>query len=103
VMWVMWNLISVRFEIVLVSVQDRCTVCVEHTTAQKSFWRHPMELLNDVRHVESGFGLFGDSASVSARYEHDLHQTFHRLRNHFGCTRWNSKVMWSRGMSFRCV
>jgi hypothetical protein len=77
----MWNLISVCFDIVLVSVQDRCTVCVEHTTAHKSFWRHPMELLNDVCHVESGFGLFGDSASVSARYEHDLHQTFHRLKN----------------------
>jgi hypothetical protein len=45
-----------------------------------------MELLNDVRHVESHFGLFGDSASVSARYVHDLHQTYHRLRNHFGCT-----------------
>jgi hypothetical protein len=27
-----------------------------------------MELLDDVRHVESHFGMFGDSASVSARY-----------------------------------
>jgi hypothetical protein len=86
-----------------VSVQDRCTVCVEYTMALKSFWWHPMELLDDVRHVESGFGLFGDSSSVGARYEHDLHQTFHRLRNHFGCTRWNSKVMRSSGMSFQCV
>jgi hypothetical protein len=25
----MWNLISVRLEIVLVSVQDRCTVCAK--------------------------------------------------------------------------
>ena len=25
-MWVMWNLISIRLEIVLVLVQDRCTV-----------------------------------------------------------------------------
>ena len=31
VMWVMWNLISVRLEIVLVSVKDRCTVCAKHT------------------------------------------------------------------------
>jgi hypothetical protein len=30
-MWVMWNLISVHLEIVLVSVQDRCTVYAEHT------------------------------------------------------------------------
>jgi hypothetical protein len=28
----MWNLISVRLETVLVSVQDRCTVCAERTT-----------------------------------------------------------------------
>ena len=31
VAWVMWNLVSVRLEAVLVSVQDRCTVCAEHT------------------------------------------------------------------------
>ena len=31
VMWVLWNLISVHLEIVLVSVQDRCTVCSKHT------------------------------------------------------------------------
>jgi hypothetical protein len=84
-MWVMWNLISVCLEIVLVSVQDRCVVCVKRTTAQESFWTHSMEQLNDVRQVESRFGLFGDSASVGARYMHDLHQT-HGLRNHFGCT-----------------
>jgi hypothetical protein len=27
----MWNIILVCLEIVLVSVQDRCTVCTEHT------------------------------------------------------------------------
>jgi hypothetical protein len=27
----MWNLVSVYLEIVLVSVQDRLTVCAEHT------------------------------------------------------------------------
>jgi hypothetical protein len=27
----MWNLISVRLETVLVSVQDRCTVCAKRT------------------------------------------------------------------------
>jgi hypothetical protein len=27
----MWNLILVYLEIVLVSVQDRCTVCAKHT------------------------------------------------------------------------
>jgi hypothetical protein len=29
--WVMWNLVLVRLEIVLVSVQYRCTVCAEYT------------------------------------------------------------------------
>ena len=29
--WVLWNLVSVHLETVLVSVQDRCTVCAEHT------------------------------------------------------------------------
>jgi hypothetical protein len=33
---------------------------------QKSFWTHPMELQGDVGHVESRFGLFGDSSSVGA-------------------------------------
>ena len=31
VTWVMWNLILVCLEIVLVSVQDRCTVCAKRT------------------------------------------------------------------------
>jgi hypothetical protein len=35
VTWVMWNLISVRLEIVLVMVQDRCTVCENVPLAQK--------------------------------------------------------------------
>jgi hypothetical protein len=34
--------------------------------AQKSFWTHTMELLGEVGHVESHFGLFGDCVSVSA-------------------------------------
>ena len=65
--WVMWNLISVDLETVLMSVQDRCTVCAERTVGSKSFWMHPMELLGDMGHVESRFGPFGDSVSVRAR------------------------------------
>jgi hypothetical protein len=53
-----------------------------------------MALLGDVGHVVSGLGLFGDSVSVGARQLHDLRQTYLRLKNHFGCTRWNSKVTW---------
>jgi hypothetical protein len=35
VMWVMWNLVLVHLEIVLVSVQDRCTVCAKHTVGSE--------------------------------------------------------------------
>jgi hypothetical protein len=31
VTWVMWNLILVHLETLLVSVQDRCTVCAKRT------------------------------------------------------------------------
>jgi hypothetical protein len=51
-----------------------------------------MELLGHMGHLESHFGPIRDSFSVIARYMRGLHQTYHRLRNHFGCTRWYSKV-----------
>ena len=51
-----------------------------------------MELLGDMGHVESSFGPFGDSVSVGAWYMPGLPQTCHRLRNHFGRTRWYSLV-----------
>jgi hypothetical protein len=35
VTWVMSNLISVHLEIVLVSVQDRCTVCAKYTVGSE--------------------------------------------------------------------
>jgi hypothetical protein len=58
--------------------------------AQKSFWTHTMELRGDLGHVESRFGLFVDSANLDARLVHSLRRMYHRLRNHFGRTRWNS-------------
>ena len=33
--WVMSNLVSVRLETVLLSVQDRCMVCAKHTIGSK--------------------------------------------------------------------
>ena len=48
-----WNLALVCLERVLVSVQDRRTFS--------------MELLVDEAQVESYFGPFGDSVSISAR------------------------------------
>ena len=44
-----WKLVSVRFDIVLISTQDRCTVCTDHTIgSEKSVWMHLMALLGDV-------------------------------------------------------
>jgi hypothetical protein len=43
-----------------------------------------MELLGDLGHVESRFGLFADSANLDVRLGQGLCRTYHRLRNHFG-------------------
>jgi hypothetical protein len=65
-MWVLWNLISDYLEIVLVSVQDRCTVCAERTMSSKIILDTPEEHLGDMGHVESHFNPFGDSVSIGA-------------------------------------
>jgi hypothetical protein len=44
---------------------------------------HTMELLGDLSHVESHFGLFLYSANLDARLVHGLRQKYHRLRNRF--------------------
>jgi hypothetical protein len=55
-----------------------------------------MELLGDVGHMESLFGPFGDYVTIGpfgdARQVHGLRLMYHRLENHFRCTRWNSLV-----------
>jgi hypothetical protein len=56
----MWNLVSVRLEIVLVSVQDWCTVCAEHTIGSKIISDAPFGTLGDVGHAKSHFDPFGD-------------------------------------------
>ena len=78
---------SLRLEMVLVLVQDWCTVCAKRTMGQISFRTHPMVLLGDEAQLEARFGLFGDSANLDARSVHGLRRTYHRLRNRFGRTR----------------
>ena len=63
---VMSNHVSVRLEMVLVSLQDRCVVCPKHTKAQKSFWTHQMVLLGDEAQVEARFGPFGESDNLDS-------------------------------------
>jgi hypothetical protein len=63
----MWNLISVSSEIVLVSVQDRSTVCAKCSIGSEIVFDTPMVLLGDMAQVEGGIGPFGDSAKLDAR------------------------------------
>jgi len=79
-----------HLETVLVSAQDRCTVCAKHTKGSEIVWDAPNVLLGDVAQVEARFGSFGHSANLDARMVHGLRQTYHRLINHFVCTRWYS-------------
>ena len=43
------------FDIVLILMQDRCTVCVEHTIGSEIVLDAPDGILGDVGHVESCF------------------------------------------------
>ena len=65
--WVLWNLIADRLEIVLVSVEDRFTVCAKHTTGSNIIFNALMVLLGDEAQVEAPFSPFGDSANFDTR------------------------------------
>jgi len=67
VTWVMWNLVSIHLEIVLVLVQDRCTVYARRTMGSKIILDTMMVLLCIEAQVDARFGLFGDSAKLDAR------------------------------------
>ena len=54
-------------EIVLVSVQDWCTVCAKRTIDSEIIWTQPTVPLGDEAQVEARFGPFGDSANLDAR------------------------------------
>ena len=64
---VLWKHVSVCLEIVLVSVQDRCTVCAKRTIGLDIVFSAPMVLLGDEAQVEARFSPFGDSANLDAR------------------------------------
>ena len=65
--WVLWNPVSDRLEILLVSVQDRCTVCSKRTIGSDIVFNASMVLLGDEAQVEAPFSLFIDSANLDAR------------------------------------
>ena len=63
----LWKLVSVRLEIVLVSVQDSCTVCAKCTIGLDIIFNAPMVLLGDEAQLEARFIPCGDSANLDAR------------------------------------
>ena len=65
--WVLWNPDSDRLEIVLVSVQDRCTLCAKRTIGLDIVFNAPMVLLGDEAQVEAPFSPSGESANLDAR------------------------------------
>ena len=64
--WVLWNLVSDRMEIVLVSVEDMCTVYAKRTMGSDIVFNALMVLLGDEAQVEAPFSPFGDSANLDA-------------------------------------
>ena len=63
----MSNHVSVRLEMVLVLVHDRCMVCAKHTIGTKTILDAPMVLLGDETQVEARFSPCGDSGNLDAR------------------------------------
>ena len=63
----LWKLVLVRLEIVLVSVQDRCTVCAKRTIGLDIIFNAPMVLLGDEAQLEARFSPCGDSGNLYAR------------------------------------
>ena len=63
---VMSNHVLVHLEMVLVSLQDRCTVCAKRTIGLETILGAPMVLLGDEAQVKAHFGMFRDSPSLDA-------------------------------------
>ena len=63
----MWILGLVHLEVVLASVEDKCTVCTNCTIGSEIILDAPDGIVGYVGHVKSCFGAFGDGVSVGAR------------------------------------
>ena len=64
-MWVTWNLVLVHLEIVLMSVQDRCTVCTVRTIGSEIILDAPNVHLGDEAQLVARFSPFGDSVILT--------------------------------------
>jgi hypothetical protein len=92
VTWVKRTLISVHLEVVLTSIKYRWTVCTKCTMGMEIFMGKPNGTPRWCG--EACFGLFGYCVNLDTRYMRGLRKTYHRLRNHFGHTRWYSYMTW---------
>ena len=86
----MSNHVSVRLEMVLVSVQDRCMVCAKRTIGSETILDAPMVLLGDEAQVQARFSLFRDSTSLIQDRCTVCVERIIGSENRFGRTRWNS-------------
>ena len=62
----------VRLEIVLVLMEDRCTVCTKRTKGSDIVWDAPNGTPRLRGSCGISFSLFGDGVSVDLRYVHGL-------------------------------
>jgi hypothetical protein len=62
-----WKLVSVHLEIVLILIQDRCTVCAERTIGLEIILDAPNGTARRCGSCRISFWFVGDSVSVSAR------------------------------------
>jgi hypothetical protein len=63
----MWNLILLHLETLLVSVQDRCTVCTKRNIGSEIVLDAPDDTPILRGSIDARFGLFGDSANLDTR------------------------------------
>jgi hypothetical protein len=78
---VTWNLVLVCLEMLLVLVQDSCTICAKYTIGSEIILDTLSALLGDEAQLETRFDPFRDSANLDARSVHGLCRTYHRLKN----------------------
>jgi hypothetical protein len=67
VTWLLWNLILVHLEMVLVSEQDRCTVCAKYTIGLEIVLDAPVGTSMYEVQGEARFIPFGDSVNHDVR------------------------------------
>jgi hypothetical protein len=85
-----WMLILFRLEIVLILMQDRCTVYAKRTIGSDFILDTP----DGTTRWLGSCGISFWSVWSLCQIVHGLRQTYHWLRNHFGCTQWYSSVTW---------